>query len=250
MKLDYMVCWNDAMAMLRTHKEAVAAIAGVFLFLPSLLLAYFVGEPPIEGLTDPAEIQAAQIAFLADNAFSLMLSNLVIGFGSLSLYVLLAPNRRETVGDVLKAALGLFLFYLLANIFVAIGMFLGLILFILPGLYLLGRLSMVPMIIADQEERSPIEAIKKNWELTRGNGWSIFLFLVMIILVGGITVLVAGLVVGLIVGLASGGAGWPFFESLFSSVLGAVFQVILISVVAAIYRQLSGKSQNVEDVFS
>lgn len=250
MKLDYMVCWNDAMAMLGTHKEAVAAIAGVFLFLPSLLWAYFVGEPPVEGLTDPAEIQAAQFAFLADNAFGLMVSNLVIGFGSLSLYVLLAPNRRETVGDVLKAALSLFLFFLIANIFVAIGMLFGFILFIIPGLYLLGRLSMVPMIIADQEERNPVEAIKKNWELTKGNGWSIFLFLVMIILVGGITVLVAGLVIGLIVGLASGGNGWPFFESLFSSALGAVFQVVLISVVAAIYRQLSGKSQNVENVFS
>lgn len=250
MKLDYMVCWNDAMAMLGANKEAVAAIAGVFLFLPSLLWAYFVGEPPIEGLTDPEEIQAAQFAFLADNAFGLMLSNLVVGFGSLSLYVLLAPNRRDTVGDVLKAALALFLFFLIANIIVAFGMLLGFILFIIPGLYLLGRFSLVPMVIADQEERNPVEAIKKNWELTKGNGWSILLFLVMIILVGGITVLVAGLVVGLIVGLASGGAGWPFFESLFTSALGAAFQVILIAVIAAIYRQLSGKTQNVEEVFS
>jgi hypothetical protein len=250
MKLDYMVCWNDAMAMLGANKEAVAAIAGVFLFLPSLVWAYFVGEPPIEGLTDAAEIQAAQFAFLADNAFGLMASNLVVGFGSLSLYVLLAPNRRDTVGDVLKAALGLFLFFLIANIIVAFGMLLGFFLFIIPGLYLLGRFSLVPMVIADQEERNPIEAIKKNWELTKGNGWSILLFLVMIILVGGITVLVAGLVVGLIVGLASGGAGWPFFENLFTSALGAAFQVILIAVIAAIYRQLSGKTQDVEDVFS
>ncbi len=250
MKLDYMACWNDAMAMLGSNKEAVAAIAGVFLFLPSMIWAYFVGEPPIEGLTDPAEIQAAQLAFLVDNAFGLMLSNLVIGFGSLSLYVLLAPNRRETVGDVLKAALGLFLFFLFANIIVAFGLFFGFLLFIIPGLYLLGRLSLVPMVIADQEERNPIEAIKINWEVTKGNGWSILLFLVMIILVGGITVLVAGLVIGLIVSLASGGAGWPFFENLFTSALGAVFQVILIAVVAAIYRQLTGRTQNVEEVFS
>lgn len=250
MKLDYMVCWNDAMAMLSNNKEAVAAIAGVFIFLPSMMWAYFIGEPPIEGITDPQQVQAAQLAFLVDNSFSLALSNLVAGFGSLSLYVLLAPNRRETVGDVLKAALGLFLFFLLANIIVAFGLLFGFLLFIVPGLYLLGRFSLVPMVIADQEERNPIEAVKKNWELTKGNGWSILLFLAMIILVGGITVLVAGLVVGLIVGLASGGAGWPFFENLFTSALGAVFQVILIAVIAAMYRQLTGKSQNVEEVFS
>ena len=250
MKLDHMACWNDAMAMLGTHKEAVAAIAGVFLFLPSLLWAYFIGDPPIEGLTDPEQIQAAQIAFLVENSFSLALSNLVIGFGSLSLYILLAPNRRETVGDVLKAALGLFLFFLLANIMVALGLFFGFLAFVIPGLYLLGRFALVPMVIADQEERNPLEAIKKNWELTKGNGWSILLFLVMILLVGGITILVAGLVIGLIVGLASGGTGWPFIENLFTSAFGAVFQVILIAVVASIYRQLTGKSQDVEEVFS
>lgn len=250
MKLDYMACWNDAMAMLGANKEAVAAIAGVFLFLPSLMWAYFVGEPPIEGMTDPQQIQTAQISFLVENSFSLALSNLVVGFGSLSLYVLLAPNKRATVGDVLKAALGLFLFFFIANVIVAFGLLFGFLLFIIPGLYLFGRFALVPMVIADQEERNPIEAIKKNWELTKGNGWSILLFLAIIIMVGGITVLVAGLVIGLVVGLASGGAGWPFFENLFTSAFGAVFQVILIAVVAAIYRQLTGKTENVEDVFS
>lgn len=250
MKLDYMACWNDAMAMLSSNKEAVAAIAGVFLFLPSLMWAYFVGEPPIEGVTDPEQAQAIQIAFLIENSLSLALSNLVAGFGSLSLYVLLAPNRRETVGDVLKAALGLFLFFLLANFIIAFALLAGFLLFIIPGLYLLGRFSLVPMVIADQEERNPVEAVKKNWELTKGNGWSILVFLAMIILVGGVTVLAAGLVVGLIVGLASGGAGWPFIENLLTSALGAVFQVILIAVVAAIYRQLTGKSKDVHEVFS
>ena len=45
-KLNYMQCWNGAMALLGAHKEAILAIAGVFLFLPTFLMAHFV-EPPI-----------------------------------------------------------------------------------------------------------------------------------------------------------------------------------------------------------
>ncbi len=248
MKIDYMTCWNQAMALLSANKEATIAIVGVFVFLPSLLWAYFVGEPPVPA--DPDDLQAAQFAFLAENAGSLMMSNLVIAFGSLSLYVLFAPNQRETVGDVLKSSLGLFLFFFIANILVAIMLFFGFLLLVIPGLYLLGRLALVPMVIADQGERNPIEAIRKNWELTKGNGWSIFFFLLIIVLVGAIVLLVAGLFIGLVIGLASGGSGWPLAENFLETALGSVFQAVVIAVNASIYRQLSGKDENIEEVFS
>ena len=250
MKLDQMKCWNDAMALLGAHKEAVAAIAGVFILLPNLLWAQFVGEPPIEGMTDPAEINAAQFAFLVDHSFSLFASNLVIAFGTLALYILFAPNQQGTVADVLKAAAGLFIFFFIANIMVAFALFFGFILLIIPGLYLLGRFALVPMVVADRGERNPVEALKTNWALTKNNGWSIFFFLAIIILVGGITVLVAGLVAGLISGLINGGQGISLLENLVSSGLGTVFQVILVAVIASIYQQLTGKTQNVEEIFS
>ncbi|VAV92326.1 hypothetical protein MNBD_ALPHA04-2366, partial [hydrothermal vent metagenome] len=41
MKLDYMECWNGAMALLGKHKEALLAIAGVFIFLPPVITAQF-----------------------------------------------------------------------------------------------------------------------------------------------------------------------------------------------------------------
>lgn len=250
MKLNQMKSWNDALALLRVHKEAVAAIAGVFIFLPNLLWAQFVGEPPVEGLVEPAEIQAAQMNFMIDNAFSFALSNLVIAFGTLALYILFSPNQRATVGDILKAAAGLFLFFFAANILVAFGLFFGFILLIIPGFYLLGRLALVPMVVADLAERNPVEAVRKNWELTKNNGWSIFFFLAMIVLVGAITILVISLVTGLLGGLITGGQGLPLLENVISSALGTVFQVVLIAVIAAVYRQLTGKTQKIEEVFN
>ena len=43
MKLNYVECWSGAMAILRDHKEAILAIAGVFLFLPTLLMGPICG---------------------------------------------------------------------------------------------------------------------------------------------------------------------------------------------------------------
>ncbi|MEM8918977.1 MAG: hypothetical protein AAGE37_08975 [Pseudomonadota bacterium] len=250
MKLNYMECWNGAMGLLKDHKEAVLAIAGVFLFLPSVLLAQFVGEPNVEGLVDAEAIQAANLTFFAENWLAYLLMFIVTAIGSLSIYRLLSPSFAGTVSNALTQAAALAIFFIVANILIALLMFGGLFLFIVPGLYLIGRLAVVPMVIADENERNPAAALQKGWAITKNNGWSTFFFLLIILMVGLVTLLVFGLVIGLVLTLFSGGTGWPLAENILSNLLGTGFQILLLANVASVYRQLTGKGSDVAEIFS
>lgn len=250
MKLDYMQCWNGAMALLVAHKEAVLAIAGVFLFLPTLLFAEFVVPPVFNGDEDGSAMLAIYSAYFSDNSLPIMISNLVISFGSLAIYLALAPSRNSTVAEDLTDALKIFLIYLLANLIVAVISLPGFLLFIIPGLYLTARFLLVPVVIVDERERSPIEAVKKSWALTKDNGFSILLFVVIIAVVGTITVGVLEAVTGVITGLLTGGTGWPFVENLVAALTGTAFQLVLAAVITSIYIELTGKIGEVSDIFS
>src|SRR4051812_38184352 len=45
MSFSYNAVWEDAVRLLRQHAPLLAAIAGVFLFLPALLFAVFLPQP-------------------------------------------------------------------------------------------------------------------------------------------------------------------------------------------------------------
>ena len=71
-----------------------------------------------------------------------------------------------------------------AGILAALGIGIGILLLIVPGLYLLTIWSMlVPVIVI--EGRSAGEAFTRSREVVRGNGWSVFgLILITFLLVG------------------------------------------------------------------
>lgn len=113
----------------------------------------------------------------------------------------------------------------------------GFVLLIIPGLYLVGRLALVSPAVADQGLYNPLDAIGTSWNLTRDNGWSIFLFLFLVMLVVGITVGIVTLAVSAIVG-SEPGAG-RIVSGFFESGLGVAASMISIAISAAAYRQLA-----------
>lgn len=250
MKLNYMQCWNGAMALLGAHKEAILAIAGVFLFLPTFLFAQFVVQPVLTGDEDMNGLIAVYGAYFNENALSIMGSNLVISFGGLAIYFTLAPSRNATVAEDLVAALKVFLIYLIANLLTGVLTVLGFLLFIIPGAYIACRFILVPAVIVDQGERNPVEALRRSWGLTQNNGFSILLFVLIIAIVGTIAIGALQAVTGIITGLATGGTGWPFVENLVASLTGTAFQLVLSVVIMSLYVQLSGKKTDVGNAFN
>ena len=60
-----------------------------------------------------------------------------------------------------------------AGIVAGIGVVIGLVLLIVPGLVLLTRWALIPAVIVIEKRRAG-EAFNRSWELTRGYGWTAF----------------------------------------------------------------------------
>jgi len=96
-------------------------------------------------------------------------------------------RRDQTMGDLFSAAAPSILSLIAFGILFAIGVGIGFILIIIPGLILITWWSVgAPAIVA--EGAGPIEAFGRSWRLVRGNAWSVFgallLTLIIVILVG------------------------------------------------------------------
>lgn len=237
-KLDMMACWNDALHLLISRREAVLAVAGVFLLLPAMLLAQFVGDPDFGTNPTAQEMFAIYQQYVEDNFAAVLGSNLVVSFGTFVIFVLFSAPGGQIVAEQFKAALGLFLGFLIANLLVTMVVLGGLFLLVIPGVYLGGRLGILPMVMAAEREGNPIKALGRTWQVSMGNGWRIVLMLFVVALMGVFLVSVVTLVVGLVLVMIFPGEGWPFLTNLIEALLGTILSVIISAVVAAIYRQL------------
>lgn len=97
-----------------------------------------------------------------------------------------------------------FLSYFVASLLMTIGIVLGFILLIVPGVLLMLALFFTPYIIVDKQ-LGPIASMKRSIELTRGNRYRLFLLLLAImglVILGSLPLLLGLLVVTPVVGLA------------------------------------------------
>ncbi|MEO9600954.1 hypothetical protein [Parasphingorhabdus sp.] len=248
MKLNFMQCWNGAMALLGAHKEAILAIAGVFLFLPALLFAQFVDQPIVNGDENMDALAAIYSAYFNENYLSIIVSNLAMAIGSLAIVFSLAPSRDNTVAENLSAALAAFLFYLMANILSVLVILPGMILFVIPGLYLACRFILVPVVIAEEGERHPVALLKRSWAVTKDNGFSILFFLLIIVIVGAIAAGAVQILIGIVAGLFTGGLGWPFIENLVAAITNTALQLVVIAIYVSIYMELTSKQADVKGI--
>lgn len=70
--------------------------------------------------------------------------------------------------------------YLIANLFLGIIMMIGLCLFIIPGIYLALRLQFYVAFIVE-DDAGIIDSLKRSWEITRGQGMSLFMLMLAMI---------------------------------------------------------------------
>ena len=187
-KFDMGAAWDDTLQLLKSHTALVGTIAGVFLFLPALAVAWF-GPVPIEpaaGADFNQVMETFRESFrqMIPGQLAIALSALIGTAGILRLWL---SRTGTSVGEALTFALMLFPTMLAIQILCGIAIGLGFILLLVPGLYLLGRLALVAPAVADRSLYNPFEAIRTSWDLTRGNGWAIFffLFLVALVIIGG-----------------------------------------------------------------
>lgn len=141
------------------------------------------------------------------------LINLLLELGFLKMMLKFVAGEKPTYKDFYEHYPQFFNF-LLAAILMALIIIGGFILLILPGIYLAVRLQFVPILVADKN-LTPVDAIKKTWELTRGKWMKIFVFDLLLI---GINILGAlALLVGLLVTIPTSSISFAYFYRKLSS---------------------------------
>jgi hypothetical protein len=239
-QLDYSETWADARALLRAHGEGLAAIAGVFLLVPEWTLRMLVTQTSGDEPSGLSEMMALMQQQFLDHWHIMVPVLLIKLFGTVALYVLLTRRELPRIGDALTTALPIIPFYIAAEILVGVATILATLALIIPGLYLMGRLTPMGSILVAEHPRDPIGAIRHAWNLTRNKGWAIFFLLFIVSLVMVLLSFVLELLVGLPSKLLSGPDGIPMLQHGVGAMTATVMTVVIAALTVAIYRNLAG----------
>jgi hypothetical protein len=237
MNVSYSAVWDDTLRLMRTHAPLLAAIAGVFMFLPALLFTVYLKPPQTQGV-DPNQMVRLIMTYYSNAAPWLLLQGLVSLVGTASMLRLVFA-RASTVGAALMFGLALLPFYFLMSLLTSLMVGIGFILFIVPGLYLIGRVLPAPVVMVAENRRNPIDAIARTFALTAGRGWAILGLFLVVVIVAAIVLGVAGTILGIVFILAAGQELGGLLTAIVESALNSVFATLLVMLYAAIYRGLA-----------
>lgn len=235
MKFSYSAVWDDTLGLLRGNFRLLAAVAGVFLFLPAVLIAVLHPEPQTG---DVNRIFRELIEHYAAIWPWLLLKGVIGMIGAAAmLRLVLAPGT--SVGGALAFGALILPFYFLVSLISGVIIGFGLLLLVIPGLYLVGRLIPAAPLVIAENERNPIEAIGRAFAITKGHGWAIFGLVFIVGLVAIIAFGVAGALVGIVLILAAGQELGALLTTIITSALDTCVQTLLLVLYAAIYRALT-----------
>mgnify|MGYP001333811172 CR=1 FL=1 len=234
--LSYDKAWTDLVEMARSNTGALAAMAGVFLLLPNFAQTLLAPPPQIEAL-DWNGVQMIS-RYFQDNVLILFGCQVPVWIGTAAIMLFMIEPGRFTVGQSLAAAAGFALSVIVLNWLLNVMMFGGLVLFLLPGIYLLGRLSVAIPVQMSEGLHNPLAAIARSMELTRGNGWRIAGLVLLVAIVASIVVSAMNGGLGVLVRLAAPEAAATSLIALVQATLGAASALLVILLSAAIYQQV------------
>ena len=251
-KISLSRAWEETSAVLKRDGRLFLAVALALFVLPGLVMDIVMPE------ARPGELPAPGLWM------ALVLAMLLIWLVGQLAVIRLALGRHVSVGEAIAHGAKRLLPYLAAVLiwilpFLLIGSALSavmeanpaspslaaalaLIALVVVGLYLFVRL-ILSSAVASSESAGPVTILRRSWELTRGNWWRLFAF-VLLFWIGALCALWAvSTVVGLLVQLAGLDTGQlsvgRLLIGLVSQIVNAVVSVILSVMLARIYAQRS-----------
>lgn len=262
-KLDTGKAWADATRRMGANRELVLAVAGVFFFVPlMIMLMMLFGADfdfgPAGSEPDPEQISKQVSVLISNYWWAMLLVALGQIAGGIAILALLGDPKKPTVGEVMGMIPKLMLTAIAAQIIAtlasqalpslttllppSIGAALNLVALVI-SIYITVKFALTSAVIAIEKQANPIQALSSSWMLTRGNSFRIFVFYFLLV----VTAIVVGLVVVLLLGLAFSLMGERVQMIGTAAVLSALiagFYALAYAVSAAIYRQLSGPTSD------
>lgn len=244
MKISYNDWWNDVVAILRANASILLGVAGAFVFLPALIASFVAipAVPPAEGATLD-DVLAAYSNFFQDNWLPQTLLWLVTTLGQLLLFVVLLDERRPSVGAAFRIGLPLLIPFILVNLLAGLITVLGFFLLIIGAAYLFGRVLLAAPALVAERRGNPLTAIGRSWALTRGQGWRVFFFVLLILIVAFVIQAALLGTLGLLFAYLSDASnpysvGKLLIAALEALLTSATF-VITLTIYVALYRRLT-----------
>lgn len=237
-RLDLGQIWADVVAMTRANIDVVSAVAGMFILLPGLVSAWILPDrPPPPDKATVADLLNANAEYMSAHWPVIVLSALVVAFGSTTLLALLVHPSRPTVARAMHIGAVALPFYLIANILQTVAVSAGLILFVLPGVYLVARFLCIAPVAVAEGRHGPLVIVARSFQLTQGNGWRIVLLLAVVLLVTMILSMIASLIFGIAGALLLPPDIARFVRILIGTAVETTLATTVTLVSAALYRR-------------
>lgn len=239
MPFSYDRAWQDVVAMFRDSWVLLLTLAGVFVFFPAFAL--FVFAPMPEAQPDGSPQAAFQLIYnwYETTMIWLILVNAIGAFGQAAILSLLLDRARPTVGESLGVAAGLFPAYFAAQFLMNFAMGAGLMLLLVPGLYLVGRFAVVGPLLVAHRIGNPIRAIAAGWRATDKRGWRIAGLILLVFVVSWIATSAATSILTILGSLLVPESGRPMVGGFAGALSSTAVSLLLTVLSAAIYRQLA-----------
>lgn len=254
--------WKEASSAVVANRDVLLALAGVFFVLPSIAFSLFFPQPePAAGATPEQALGVMREYYLAAAPYFLPIALAQMG-GTLAMLTLFTDRSRPTVGEAIRQGFFAVIPYFVAQLllFFTIGLvavvLLGLagvtgisaivaivgIAVAVAAIYVAVKTSLVAPVVAVEHERNPIAALRRSWALTKGNSVRLALFYLLVFIVFVLVVSIAMALVGVMLALLVGGETGRIVAAVISALLGGVFSVYFVAILASAHRQLAGPS--------
>ncbi len=241
--MTYDKIWEAAVSLLRVNRDHLLAVAGVFIFLPVLAMMLFFPMPK-EMPIDPNGVKA-WTEYFEHYGNVLLLSNIIQTVGTGAVLTLLLRKQHLTAAQSILNGVrflpGLFLYTLIFGVAVGAGLFA----FVIPGLYLIGRLVLGTCSIIHDHKMNPFSAFNASFSITRGRGWYIIGIILIIFAVLFIVTQSIMFVFGGLVAISLGAEAAKIVTAILQGLSSLAYSLIFSAVYAALYLRLSGQERDV-----
>jgi hypothetical protein len=139
-------------------------------------------------------------------------------------------RRDYSIGELFRQATPVLFPLIVAGLLAGIGIAVGFVLIIVPGLFLMTIWAVIAPVIVIERARI-MESFGRSRELVRGNGWPVFGSIVVALL---ITVIVGGILTAIASAIADG----PILRIVFSALASTLTAPIAALVAAVLYYRL------------
>ncbi|MFM5894829.1 MAG: hypothetical protein ACKOQM_10435 [Novosphingobium sp.] len=257
-RFDSMKVWDEASGALLANREVLMAVMGVFAVLPVFALAQFLPLPePVQGQL-PAQLLERWAQYFDANWLPYLAALLVEMFGMLVALALLGDPARPTVGEAMRQAARSAPAFIAALIAAhAVALLAGLVPVTMIGLigsllltqvaailgtvfilYMMVRFGFIGPVVVLGGTRNPLEALRRSFMATKGIGWQLLVFLLLIYFAFAIVGWLLTSAFAIVATLLAGAEGGHLVGNLIASLVQGAQAATFVAVIAASYRQL------------